>query len=560
MKTIEGFSAGAAPKKTPLPAKGLRSALRPRLSPLSFLSLSGLAACGSEESSSNPNATADRLPAGYQPPASTYLQPNSADPNLFALSLPFTEPYWVAALRSESHEASKAIFTEASNVINIAFPAVVPDYVSGGPDALGWSPASPSIQAAFTTIFADLERQIAVDFVPVASENSLNTISISQNTQTQTSGYAYFPSRLGFIGSDVFISNLYDDPQISGALTNYDYELLLHELGHALGFKHPFEADGGETTVLPAQEDNSRWTVLTYTVLPAAYDGAFRAFDLMALAEMFGVNPAYNSGDTTYNFNASAGTFILDGGGIDVVSAAGSQLDAYIDLRPGMHSHLSDKSPNITQANQLTISAGSAIERATGGDGDDHLLGNELNNLLFGGAGADRLFGDRGSDDFRGGQGNDLLDLSEGLAAKDRVIFESAASLNGQDRIFGFAQGSGGDLIDFAPMRGAALLEVVTSALVPVANISGSILRLVSNGLETSSALDAALQIGGAFSNLSFSANAEALVLTAKSQATGEDQTLYHLVNTGSDFVVNQLANFVGNYLDIDSWHAENFA
>lgn len=52
-----------------------------------------------------------------------------------------------------------------------------------------------------------------------------------------------------------------------------------------------------------------------------------------------------------------------------------------------------------------------SIENATGGAGDDSILGSHVNNVLDGGsAGADSLSGQAGEDTLRGGSGNDTLD------------------------------------------------------------------------------------------------------------------------------------------------------
>ena len=85
-----------------------------------------------------------------------------------------------------------------------------------------------------------------------------------------------------------------------GSTTNLDYELLLHELAHAFGLKHPFEIDGTSTQLLPTSEDNSAWTVTTYTQITTEFDGAFRDLDLMAFAGLFGVNPNHQASDNNY--------------------------------------------------------------------------------------------------------------------------------------------------------------------------------------------------------------------------------------------------------------------
>ena len=61
------------------------------------------------------------------------------------------------------------------------------------------------------------------------------------------------------------------------------YETLLHELGHALGLKHPFE--GG--VHLPSAQDNSNNTLMSYT--PAGGNhSAFSPYDVAALNWLYG--------------------------------------------------------------------------------------------------------------------------------------------------------------------------------------------------------------------------------------------------------------------------------
>ena len=75
----------------------------------------------------------------------------------------------------------------------------------------------------------------------------------------------------------------------------------------------------------------------------------------------------------------------------------------------------------------------------TGGAGDDHLSGANLNDTLDGGLGSDVLYGDGGSDTLIGGNGNDYLD---GGIGHDRYVFEKG---HGQDVVFDTA---GSDTIE----------------------------------------------------------------------------------------------------------------
>ena len=114
---------------------------------------------------------------------------------------------------------------------------------------------------------------------------------------------------------------------------------------------------------------------------------------------------------------------------------------AYIDSREHAHSYVGPKNDMITALFQISV-GNSFIENATGGMGNDWIIGNDGNNYLLGMKGNDVLFGGEGEDFIRGGEGDDILDLTEQTSKKDSIIFENSES-NGTDTIYGFDMGSG---------------------------------------------------------------------------------------------------------------------
>lgn len=120
----------------------------------------------------------------------------------------------------------------------------------------------------------------------------------------------------------------YQNPQ-SG---DYAYELLLHEIGHMLGLKHPF-ADG---ILLPAAERNTNYTLMAYDNVGTHSE--YSPYDVAALAWLYGgdgLGGQYGvSGKGHYliattkddQITGSIGSDVLDGlTGKDTVTYAGTR-------------------------------------------------------------------------------------------------------------------------------------------------------------------------------------------------------------------------------------------
>jgi Ca2+-binding RTX toxin-like protein len=170
----------------------------------------------------------------------------------------------------------------------------------------------------------------------------------------------------------------------------------------------------------------------------AGWGATMGAFDIAVLQARYGVAPAFATGDNVYTLmdvNAEGTYFetIYDTGGIDTIAyngARGAQIDLntatldYSVTGGGIVSFVRNL-PGQTTAQAIkggfTIAHGIVIENATGGSGDDVLIGNGAGNVLtgnggsdvlMGGGGDDVLIGGAGTDSYAGGDGTDTIDFS----------------------------------------------------------------------------------------------------------------------------------------------------
>lgn len=517
-----------------------------------------LAACGSSS-----ELTKKGFPTSYIAPTPNYNPPNAYDPYAGILNTTYVNPYWVQALKMDQPELHiSPILEKYERVIHYSFPEIKPEYDHYS--ITGWEPATEEMKTATHDILAKFETILDVTFIESNDPKATNVIVVGRSNQTATSGLSYFPNNFYEIGMDVFLAKGYASPRFSNDLTtNYDYEVLVHEIGHALGLKHPFEASGTNAATLSTYEDNTGNTAMSYNNNITTFNGTVRSLDWMALAEFYGIKSTHNAGDDTYEFSKSGGTFILDGAGVDTISAYDTSQDVTIDLRPGAHSHLGTKSIYITAANQLTISHGSDIENVVTGSGDDIVIGTDLDNVISTWSGSDTIFAGGGTDIIKSGKGADKIDLSESVQSQDTVTLDASSPSDlGIDTIYGFAQGVLGDILDLSEILSSVfeLFPLVALGYAPTASFGGGILRLTGSNISTATDLLNALEVGGGLETLSLDDGMRALIVSSNSQSTGDDQCIFSAENSGGEISIAQLAVMKGNTLDIDQWHVDNFS
>jgi serralysin len=244
-------------------------------------------------------------------------------------------------------------------------------------------------------------------------------IAFSSAIPAATWGWAYAPYPDYPAGGDIWIGTQVAEEGSTVAKWapgTRNHLSLLHEIGHALGLKHPFEGD----PLLATSFDNRRHTVMSYSdatgdLYPNAgwVDGRYdwltyqvlpdtpMLLDIAAVQHLYGPNRSYRQGDDTWGFDPTVPFFstIWDAGGSDTLSAAGFTRPCTIDLRDGQFSSLrfspptnpAGATPTYDGTHNVAIAFGCVIEHAIGGAGDDTLIGNAADNRLEGGAGLDTV-------------------------------------------------------------------------------------------------------------------------------------------------------------------------
>ena len=269
------------------------------------------------------------------------------------------------------------------------------------------------------------------------------------NSSTTLGGSAYYPT--GWDGAgDVFINKLfwgYDGTATEGGVNHY---ILLHEIGHALGLQHSFEAG------LSGAENTEQYTVMAYDNSPwgGTYAESYQLFDIYSLQQLYGVNTSYNSGNDVYTLQSGSAYTIWDGGGTDTLDGSHLSSGLTINLDAGTFS-------SVGATENIAIAYNTIIENAEGGSGHDTIYGNDANNAINGNNGNDTLYGSAGDDTLNGGGGSDTAVYSSSISdflftfvSATEVIVEDIVGSFGSDTLLNFENFSfNGTVYDYAGLQ-----------------------------------------------------------------------------------------------------------
>lgn len=225
-------------------------------------------------------------------------------------------------------------------------------------------------------------------------------------------GWTVSPNNYLANAADVWVNSThgYDDNWSAGT---YNYNGLIHEIGHGLGLKHPGNYNGNEEGAPPflsSSLDFTNYSVMSYNDPDNNYywdssEGRMvlvtpetpMVYDIQAIQYLYGANNNYRTGNDTYTFYPDKPFYktIWDAGGNDTIDISAFNSGSTISLNSGSYSTIAF-TDWFDGTDNLGIAFDVVIENVIGSRGNDTFIANNTSNSLNGGAGIDTvIYGDR---------------------------------------------------------------------------------------------------------------------------------------------------------------------
>ena len=379
----------------------------------------------------------------------------------------------VRSLLSDHYWTSDAAGTTAAERLTYFFPTSASQYPANYQDPHGLAAFKATtdqqqdaavIGFNLITLYTGVGFSLAAN--PDASIRIAGATSLPGNEGGSHASYPYnYEGAISNSAGDVFLGDN-GEPTTDQLYGNDSFATIIHEIGHSMGLKHPFEIYPNGP--ISASRNDIEFTVMSYSSFLSgevssnantiAPDGSsvsgYMMYDIAALQEMYGANFSKAKTDdapaqkATYTWSNSTGQQYING---DVAADTGVTAthkifqtvwtegadttydlsnfneDQYDDLRPGgwlrfSVQHLADLNSaappgtpeyqahgNVYNTLLYHGDTRSEIGTLIAGAGNDTIIGNDLDNILYGNDGNDVIDGGIGNDILYGGNGDDIL-------------------------------------------------------------------------------------------------------------------------------------------------------